>query len=125
MDYEIKTPVCLIIIRKDETLAQFVEDYDFYYSGVKYRIPAGFVCNGASIPRVFWACLGHPFDAELYSSAVVHDYCYDSACIRRAQADKLFRVRMKSCGVRFFKRWIIWLAVRLFGKSAYNYKPQN
>ena len=40
------------------------------------EVPAGFVCDGASIPRFFWRLCGHPYDKIHIKNGVKHDYAY-------------------------------------------------
>lgn len=42
--------------------------------GVDWDVPAGFLSDGASIPRELWALLGGPFSGPYRDAAVVHDY---------------------------------------------------
>ncbi|HIE98682.1 MAG TPA: DUF1353 domain-containing protein, partial [Fuerstia sp.] len=44
--------------------------------GVEFRVvvPAGFVSDGASIPRLFWAIIGPPIGSSHLLPAIVHDY---------------------------------------------------
>ena len=34
-----------------------------------HEVPAGFVTDGASIPRLLWRVLGHPFEADTIGAA--------------------------------------------------------
>lgn len=43
------------------------------------EIPAGFVTNGASIPRFFWRLVGDPFAPDYVCAAVVHDWLWGNA----------------------------------------------
>lgn len=36
-------------------------------------VPDGFISDGASIPRIAWRTIGHPFDDRWMRSALVHD----------------------------------------------------
>lgn len=50
---------------------------DFAYTrpdGTGEVIPKGFVLDGASIPRLCWRLVGHPFDPDYICAAVVHDW---------------------------------------------------
>ena len=84
---------------------------------VTLAIPAGFECDLASIPRIFWSLLS---PAGKYArAAVLHDYLYTIASPRteetRAAADWEFLVAMKAEGVRWLARNTMHQAVRQFG----------
>lgn len=78
-------------------------------------VPAGFVTDYASIPRFFWRIL--PPDGPYLEAAVVHDYLYSTDC-DRLLADAVFRVLMKRLGIPWWKRVVMFYAVRIFGGLA-------
>jgi hypothetical protein len=75
------------------------------------HVPAGFVTDFASIPRIFrWL---HPVNARHRKAAVIHDYlCRKPGFIRKV-ADKIFLEAMKLSGVARWRRTQMYLAVRL------------
>jgi hypothetical protein len=88
--------------------------------GREYVVPKGFCTDGASIPRAFWNVL-RPFDKYI-EAAVLHDYLYahpEAYSVDRKLADDLFLEAMEACGVRPWKRRVIWNAVRCFASSRY------
>lgn len=94
-------------------------DKDLHAGG--WLVPAGFETDFASIPRIFWNIL--PPIGSYAQAAVVHDYLYQTRKISRKEADLTFLLLMKSDGVNFLIRTIMYWAVRLFGGSHY-YKCQ-
>lgn len=80
-------------------------------------VPVGFRSDGASIPK-FLHWFARPFGEALYA-AIVHDYCYASHCLPRDWADSLFLKHLIKTGMNPYKAWVMWAAVRLFGKQAY------
>ena len=44
--------------------------------GLYITVPAYFITDGASIPRTLWPVIGHPFKADVFQAAVVHDFLY-------------------------------------------------
>jgi hypothetical protein len=85
-------------------------------------VPAGFVTDFASIPRLFWTLVGHP--AGRYAqAAVLHDFLYSSRAVPRGEADRIFREAMQVLGVPAWQRWAIWAGVRLGGRLAF--QPQT
>lgn len=75
-------------------------------------VPAGFVTDLASIPRIFRGLL--PQNDRHRLAAVVHDYLCRQAQSRkeRARGDRIFREAMFDLGVPGWKRWVMWAAVR-------------
>lgn len=48
--------------------------------GVVWEVPAGFLSDGASIPRDLWPLLGGPYSGPYRDAAVVHDfYCWSKS----------------------------------------------
>lgn len=89
-------------------------------SGGRVTVPAGFECDGASIPRVLWPLSGGPFEGRHRSAALIHDYLY--ACGRdgkpecsRKEADQTFYEAQRACGCSAVSARTKYLAVRAFG----------
>lgn len=84
-------------------------------------VPAGFVTDGASVPRILWPIF-NPF-GEYFRAAVMHDFLYSTAgdC-SRFLADSLFREAMKELGVPIWRRVVMYYAVRAFGWMAFHWK---
>ena len=121
------------------------EDYSyiFTYSGLhlKITVPKGFKTDGASIPRWLWSILGVGRDGLHRAAAVVHDFLYkhqgrlpkgslqimrkDGAwedsdyTPTRRDSDKLFLNIMKDAGVILWRRRLMYRAVRVAGKEAW------
>ncbi|MCX6997812.1 MAG: DUF1353 domain-containing protein [Kiritimatiellaeota bacterium] len=91
--------------------------------GELVTVPAGFVTDFASIPRIFWPLV--PPLGRYNRATVLHDWLYRQAQapttpggwrnIARAEADRLLRAAMGDCGVPWLTRWLIYLGVRLGG----------
>lgn len=93
-------------------------------SDVVVTVPAGFVTDFASIPRLFWR-----FEApagRALKASVVHDFLYDRQGVvetapcrlerfSRAECDGVFLEAMGVVGVPRWKALILWAAVRAFG----------
>jgi hypothetical protein len=86
-------------------------------SGV-ITVPAGFITDLASIPRLFWNILP-PF-GKYTAAAVVHDWIYRNHAYPRATCDAILLEAMQLCGVRWFPRQLIYRNVRAFGWSAWS-----
>ena len=84
------------------------------------EIPAGFITDGASIPRFLWAIIDPPFKSDYIEVYVEHDYDYSVGVISRKDADDKMLEGLKAKGMGYFKRYTIYFAVRMFGASHYN-----
>ncbi|EAO0848194.1 DUF1353 domain-containing protein [Salmonella enterica subsp. enterica serovar Minnesota] len=96
------------------------EPFAFYLSDDNsdvISVPAGFVTDLASVPRIFWTLL--PPDGKYAKAAIIHDYLYDNALRTKREADKIFLDGMTVLGVPRWKRVIMYQAVKLFGRGMY------
>lgn len=113
----------LIIEDIDGTNFKIVDEFDYHTdidlpSGNVVHIPAGFITDFASVPKVFWNIL--PPNGRYGKAAVVHDFLYRTkGMATKAQADRVFLEAMKALGVGYFTRTSMYLAVRAFGSSSY------
>ncbi|EGS6735892.1 DUF1353 domain-containing protein, partial [Salmonella enterica] len=101
------------------------EPFEFYLSDDNsdiISVPAGFVTDLATIPRIFWTLL--PPDGKYAKAAIIHDWMYDNALRTKKEADLIFLDGMTVLGVPQWKRIIMYYAVRLFGRGMYG-KEQN
>ena len=83
--------------------------------GVAISIRAGMRTDGASIPRIAWRLVGHPFQVPLLGPALGHDALYAAELVSREEADRWFLEAMRRAGIVWVKRNSIWLAVRAGG----------
>lgn len=116
----------------DESSFLLVEDFEYTGLRDKWRIPAGFKTDFASVPKVLWWIL--PPHGKHAKAAVVHDWLYVvrpevratklgntwtastyTRHVTRREADGVFRRIMKECGVGWLRRYIMWAGVRLGG----------
>lgn len=96
--------------------------------GKQVSVPSGFQTDLASIPRIAWPIVA-PFELSL-AAPIVHDKCYETGQIMvrataadawvptrvtRAQADRLLYDVAAAEGVWWWRRWLAYHAVRLFG----------
>ncbi|EAO9544549.1 DUF1353 domain-containing protein [Salmonella enterica subsp. houtenae] len=80
-------------------------------------VPAGFITDLASVPRIFWTPL--PPGGKYAKAAIIHDYLYDNALRTKKEADLIFLDEMTVLGVPKWKRIVMYLAVRWFGRGMY------
>jgi hypothetical protein len=99
---------------------QLVSDWCFIVDGKRYWIPSGYYADGASIPRPFWAVIGSPFEPDLFSGFLPHDWIYLTHCLPRPAADEIFRRFLIACGVSAWRARIMWTAVSTAGALAWN-----
>lgn len=81
-------------------------------------VPSGFVSDGASVPKIFWPLGLVPYGSH-GRATVVHDFLYWFQQCSRNQADNIMLIALKESGVSFFKRLILTVGVKLFGKRAW------
>lgn len=97
-----------------------------YYVGQKedncwVYVPAGYLTDGASVPRIFWAFI--PPWGQYGQAAVVHDILcetytvYDRGVetrVDRARVDAIFKEAMKVAGVSRLTYMVMYLGLRFF-----------
>lgn len=82
------------------------------------KIPAGFLTDFASVPRLLWNVM--PPTGMYGKAAVIHDYLYRTPQMAtRAEADNVFKEAMQALGVGWWTRQVMYRGVRLFGWRAY------
>ena len=99
--------------------------------GVEVRIPELFIFDGASIPRMFWATTGSPYDPEYIGPAVIHDYLYKTAKehygnqVSRELADKVFKYALGMNKVSDYQKFKMFRSLRAMGWVAWNKHRKN
>jgi len=107
-------------------IAPFVADVD----DELIEVPPGFHCDGASIPRVAWRLVGHPF-GDYLESAVIHDWLYTTERFPRGVCDNIFLAGMVYQNISWWRRnlmaravkdwgWIVWAGHTQETKDAAN-----
>lgn len=86
------------------------------------EVPAGFLFDGASIPRLAWTIIGvTPFDHKIIHAAVIHDWLYSTRSLSRKLSDDVFKRIMKREGrLRRTSIFLIHRSVRIGGCRAYS-----
>jgi len=80
------------------------------------EVPAGFMCDLNSIPRIFWA-FSPPTDFP--EAGVVHDYGYRYKVWPRQTVDSVYREALEVTKAGAVRRFIRYWGVRLGGSGAY------
>ena len=102
---------------------ELISDYIYQIENYVIRVPKSFVTDYASIPRIFRAIV-LPYGKHSGVS-VVHDYLYSKGCelnIERKKVDKIFFEILKEEGVNPILARLMYIAVRVFGKTRYKIK---
>lgn len=87
-------------------------------NGSVWLVPSGFITDFASVPRIplaYWLT-----GDSAHMSAVLHDWlCRElyPEHMTWLEAADVFREAMEAEGVRAWRRWMMYWAVRLFGNS--------
>ena len=97
------------------------KDYRYMIGDKLIHIPAGFKSDLASVPRVFRNII-NTYGEDHTKAAVIHDWLYRNGYklgVSRKEADEIFLEVMKEQGAGFFKRQLMYRAVRIFGAFSY------
>jgi hypothetical protein len=86
--------------------------------GKQFWIPAGFRCDGGSVPAILWPWLS-PWEDGCAPSWAGHDRDYEIGDMTREEADLKMRDIQEQEGVPMWKRNLVYLGVRLGGGAAY------
>ncbi len=97
--------------------------YESDITGGLIVVPSDFVTDFASVPRLpfaFWL-----MGDSAHKAAVVHDWLYTPPQkVTRAIADAVFREASAVAGVPAWRRWGMWLGVRLGGAGGFQAAAQ-
>ncbi len=91
-----------------------------YYMYSTHKVPAGYISDGSSIPRIFWVSIGSPFLPEFRAASIIHDFLYSEGTGDRKEADKMYRDILKDNGVVWWRRNIQYIILRMFGWITFN-----
>lgn len=83
--------------------------------GSIWLAPKGWVVDGASIPRAFWAIIGGPWEGKYRFASVIHDVACDEKRRRWDEAANMFYEAMRCSGVTDTKAKVMYYAVYKFG----------
>jgi len=111
-----------------------LDDFKFYYGTedeIKWAVvPAGFLTDGASVPRWFWGVIA-PWGAY-GQAAALHDYLIEYGAvyqdkqrinINRKEADHVFNEALKVAQIPTWKRRLMFWAVRAW--SRFGIRPSH
>lgn len=110
---------CSLFNREGRQLWMVLADFGYQsdIAGITITVPQGFVSDFASVPRI-------PFVYDELGDiaerpAVIHDFLYSKRLVDRDIADKVLLEAMELTEIPWTKRKLIYLGVRVGGKSHY------
>ena len=96
---------------------RLIESFSYHVGDYPSRdiitVPAGYITDFASVPRLFWRLL--PPWGTYGKAAVVHDYLCDTKTRPCREVHDLFLAAMTALSVPRWKRNMMWAAVRCCG----------
>jgi len=116
-----------------EVKQHYIVRYGIKDGGWKsFIIPMGFRCDGASIRRILWTLVGITPTGLISAGAVAHDWLYrqggnmpelfkEEKWTRQGADDLLFQL-MKRAGMRWWRTYMVYWAVRIGGKGSWQGK---
>jgi hypothetical protein len=111
---------------KNPEWAELCKDWCFWIDGIKYRIPAGYQIDGASIPRLFWPIVGAPTSETNIIGAWAHDAMFLTHCVPFTTANEVARQLWIQAGKGPRMAAVMKMAVSsYFGKKAWQNKAEN
>jgi len=100
---------------------EVLKGFRYLWEGAVIGIPSGFISDLASVPRILRPFIGKTELGAL--GPILHDALYRSGgrggLFSRAEADRIFLVAMGEQGVGWLRRWVAYVAVRLFAWGAW------
>jgi hypothetical protein len=109
-------------------IQQFSADYYILLEDFEIGVPSGerliirkdFIFDGASIPKLFKSIIGGSFEGKYTTPALVHDACYAAELFDRSKCDWNFLCMMEIATVSWWKRNLMWAAVKIAGGSVWD-----
>jgi hypothetical protein len=103
---------------------ELLEDFAYEHKGVLIEVPAGFITDFASIPRILWSWMP-PVGKGFGKAGVIHDWLYfhghlKGEDITRQYADEVLRDACRDLGTNRVRRNIIYAGVRAGGWVPWN-----
>lgn len=94
---------------------ELIAPFQYHNPPIEAEVPIGFKSDGASIPQIAFSLIGGPWTGRYAKSALIHDYMYWEHTYTRYKIDRMFLEMMTILGVPWWRRWLMYQAVRLFG----------
>jgi len=103
----------------DYSEGYLTQDFHCLWENDEIVIPENFITDFASVPR--WAWSFTPPFGQHTPAAVVHDWLYVSKPFIRETCDRIFCELMKKLGVGWWRRNVMYYAVRIGGSGSWRY----
>ena len=102
-----------------------LEDLFIKWNNKILIVPAGFQCDGASVPQFLWSTISPAIDPRTLQAAIAHDYLYRNTPENwtRKEADELFYDLCRKNGLSWWASQKAYWGIRLFG--AVHWKTEN
>lgn len=110
--------ICLARKFGEERNYKVTNHFTFSSRKGKFSVLPGFVTDGASVPRLFWA-YASPFAGLHVPAVILHDALYATHHRNRKFCDKLLYEALLSLGIRKSKAWLMYQSVRAGGWAAW------
>jgi hypothetical protein len=81
----------------------------------KWRVPAGVIVDGATIPQFLWSITGGPFEGKYRDASVIHDHFCSTKTRAFQDVHRVFFHAMLTSGVSQARAWLMYKAVEKFG----------
>ena len=109
-------PIEIIENHNKDLLFRTLEPIGFTGNDGKWHtIHAGYISDGASVPRFFWRILSPAVDARTLRPSIIHDYEYENGIGTREGADTDYRQRLMDNGYGVIKSSLTYYGVRIGG----------
>jgi hypothetical protein len=95
-------------------------EYHFLLDDVEYIIPAGWISDGASIPRLLWPVLGSPFVGKHRAGCILHDFLYWKNVESQNYSDLCMYHKNRLDGVGWIKANLLYTGLCIGGWVAWN-----
>ncbi len=102
--------------RDSGDVAVLGEPFSIYYGFDCITVPAGFSTDFASVP---WVARWLISSLSSIEAAIVHDYLYIRSGYSKELADAIFLSMMEQDGSPWWRRTLMYQAVKWFGGSSY------
>jgi hypothetical protein len=103
-------------INEDRYTAVTISDITFTDSrAVEWKVPAGTVVSGSSVPRPFWSIIGPPLSSNYTIAVVLHEYYATKSSQPFEKVNQMFYEAMLTLGVKRETALVMYTAVTQFG----------
>ena len=106
-------------------MVQVVSDFAFTFGRANFIIPAGFVFDGFSNPRLFWRVLPSSYGPRVLGPGCKHDYFYRTHAIPKEKADRLLEEGVRKNGLSKTAARLVYYGVKFGGAHAWKVGPEK